>query len=115
MSHFSSILLQVLELGLILATIAAAILIQPFAGESRGERHPRAKRRYSFYTSLFFTAICICKLMEPHDSLWCLWGIFAFAFLGKLIWSVEATRLRRYMRAHFVFPSPLGASGKRNK
>jgi len=40
MSHFSSILLQVLELGLILATIAAAILIQPFAGESRGERHP---------------------------------------------------------------------------
>jgi hypothetical protein len=99
MSHWGSILLHSLEWVLILSVIAAAVLIQAFAGEGRGERHPGARRRYYFYTSVFVIAICICKLMEPHDALWFLWGILAFAFLGKVVWSVEATRRRQQMQA----------------
>jgi hypothetical protein len=37
--HSGSILLDVIEWMLILALIASGILIQPFAGEGRGEQH----------------------------------------------------------------------------
>jgi hypothetical protein len=111
MSHSGTIFLHILEWILILTAIASAVLIQPFAGEDRGERHSEAKRRYSFYTSVFFTALCICKLMEPHDALWFLWGIFGFVFLGKIFWLAEATRFRHQIRVSLRFlPS---ASGKR--
>jgi len=113
MSHSGTILLHTMEGVLLLAAIAAGILIQPFAGEGRGEQHPGRRRRYSFYTSIFLTALCICKLMEPHDLLWFLWGIFGFAFLGKVIWSFEGTALRRYIRRHPAARRPLLESGNR--
>lgn len=115
MSHSGTILLHLMEWLLILAAIASGILIQPFAGEGRGERHPGARRRYSLYISVFFIALCICKLMEPHDSLWFLWGIFGLALLGKVIWSFNGTGLRRYVRAHKVASSAVLAGGNRTR
>jgi len=96
-----------MEWLLILAAIAAGILIQPFEGEGRGERHPGRRRRYSVYISVLFAALCICKLMEPHDALWFLWAIFGLAFLVKMIWCFDRTALRRYVRRTLKLRRPL--------
>lgn len=99
MTHSGAILLDVIEVASMVAIFASGILIQPYEGDGRGERHPGRKRRLSFYTGIFSTAFCICKLMEPAADNWQpIWAIFAFISLGKTLWSVDGRRLRRYMR-----------------
>jgi hypothetical protein len=100
--HSGSILLDVIEWMLILALIASGILIQPFAGEGRGEQHPGRRRRYHFYTSVLFTALCVCKLLEPAYRWQFMWGIMAFACLVKVLWSFDGRRLRRHFRPRSV-------------
>ncbi len=98
MTHSGAILLDVVEVASMVAIFASGILIQAYEGDARGERHPGRKRKQSFYTGIFLTAFCICKLMEPADNWQPIWAIFAFISLGKTLWSVEVRRLRRYMR-----------------
>jgi hypothetical protein len=98
MAYSGAILLDVIEVASMVAIFASGILIRPYEGDGRGARHPGRKRRLSFYTGIFLTAFCICKLTQPGDNWQPIWAIFAFISLGKTLWSVDGRRLHRHMR-----------------
>jgi hypothetical protein len=98
MTYSGAILLDIIEAGSMVAIFASGILIQPYEGDGRGEHHPGRERRQSFYTGIFLSIFCVCKVMQPGDSWQSVWAVFAFISIGKTLWSVEGQRLHRYMR-----------------
>lgn len=96
--HTSSILLDLTEWVLLVAMFATGILIKPFEGDGRGERHPGRRRRLNFYISILVAALSICKLLEPNYTWQFAWVLPAFAGLSRAIWAFEGKRLLRHMR-----------------
>ena len=94
----STFLLEIMETIFVAAAIVSFVLIQPFEGEGRGERHPGRRRRSGFYTGIFLAAYCVCQLMAPHYKWQPLWAVIAFISLGRTVWTMEGRRLRRYLR-----------------
>ena len=52
----STFLLEIMEAIFVVAASVSFVLIQPFEGEGRGERHPGRRRRSGFYTGIFLAA-----------------------------------------------------------
>jgi len=94
----SNFLLEIMEAMFVVAASVSFVLIQPFEGEKRGERHPGRRRRSGFHTGIFLAAYCVCQLMAPRYKWQQLWAVMAFMSLGRAVWSMEARRLRRYLR-----------------
>jgi hypothetical protein len=106
--HPGTILLTVIGWILLFAGIGAGILIQPYAGDGRGERHPGRVRRYLFHHSVLMTAFCLCNLLASSYSFFMqvMWVIPAFVFLARVVCLREGRLLRRHFRTR---PVPLNA------